>query len=52
GAVTPVQIKVQVAEITTGLGVAFYTTMVGLISATICAFPSLAVEKCEEQLLE
>ncbi len=52
GAVTPEQIKVQVGEITTGLGVAFYTTMVGLISSTICAFPSLAVEKSEEGMLE
>ncbi len=52
GAVTPEAIKVQVGLITTGLGVAFYTTLLGLIFATIAAFASLSIEKVEEGMLE
>ncbi|MBM3858078.1 MAG: hypothetical protein FJ395_00335 [Verrucomicrobia bacterium] len=52
GAVTPEAIKVQVGLITTGLGVAFYTTLLGLIFATIAAFSSLVMEKVEEGMME
>lgn len=52
GAVTPEAIKTEVGNITTGLGVAFYTTLLGLICATIAAFPNLAAERKEESLLE
>jgi biopolymer transport protein ExbB/TolQ/DNA-binding ferritin-like protein len=52
GAVTPEAIKVQVGLITTGLGVAFYTTLLGLIFATIAAFSSLLMERTEEGMLD
>jgi len=52
GAVTPEAIKVQVGLITTGLGVAFYTTLLGLVFATIAAFTSLLMERTEEGMLE
>lgn len=52
GAVTPEAIKVQVGLITTGLGVAFYTTLLGLIFATLAAFSSLLVERIEEGALD
>lgn len=52
GAVTPEAIKVQVGLITTGLGVAFYTTLLGLIFATIAAFSSLLMERTEESVLD
>jgi len=52
GAVTPEAIKVQVGLITTGLGVAFYTTLLGLIFATMAAFSSLLMERTEEAMLE
>ena len=52
GAVTPDAIKVQVGLITTGLGVAFYTTLLGLVFATLAAFSSLLTERTEEGMLE
>lgn len=52
GAVTPEAIKIQVGLITTGLGVAFYTTLLGLIFATIAAFSSLLMERTEEGVLD
>lgn len=52
GAVTPEAIKVQVGLITTGLGVAFYTTLLGLCFATVAAFSSLLMERNEEGMLE
>lgn len=52
GAVTPDAIKVQVGLITTGLGVAFYTTLLGLCFATLAAFSSLLMERSEEGMLE
>ncbi|MCG3148463.1 MAG: hypothetical protein PCFJNLEI_01907 [Verrucomicrobiae bacterium] len=52
GAVTPEAIKIQVGMITTGLGVAFYTTLLGLIFATIAAFSSLLMERTEESMLD
>lgn len=52
GAVTPEAIKVQVGLITTGLGVAFYTTLLGLVFATLAAFTSLLTERAEEGMLE
>ncbi len=52
GAVTPEAIKVQVGLITTGLGIAFYTTLLGLVTATLAAFVSLIMERTEEGMLE
>jgi len=52
GDVTPEAIKYQVGLITTGLGVAFYTTLLGLIAATIAAFSSLLMERSEEGMLD
>ncbi|MDW8344142.1 MAG: MotA/TolQ/ExbB proton channel family protein [Verrucomicrobiae bacterium] len=52
GDVTPEAIKNQVGLITTGLGVAFYTTLLGLIFATIAAFSSLLMERTEEGVLD
>lgn len=49
--VTADQIKTQVGEITTGLAVAFYCTLLGLLTAGIAAFPSLAMERKEEETL-
>jgi hypothetical protein len=49
--VTPEQIKFQVGEITTGLAVAFYCTLLGLMTAGLAAFPSLMMERKEEEVL-
>jgi hypothetical protein len=49
--VTADQIKMQVGEITTGLAVAFYCTLLGLMTAGLAAFPSLAAERKEEETL-
>lgn len=51
GEVTSDMIKVQVGKITEGLAVAFYCTLLGLVTAGIAAFPSLGAEKKEEELL-
>ncbi len=52
GAVTAEGIKTQVGLITQGLAVAFYCTLLGLCSAGIASFPSLAAERKEEGMLE
>ncbi len=52
GDVTPEAIKTQVGLITTGLGVAFYTTLLGLVFATVAAFSSLLMERTEEGMLD
>jgi len=49
--VSPEQIKEQVGVITTGLAVAFYCTLLGLLTAGLSAFPSLAAERTEEDVL-
>jgi len=49
--VTPEQIKEQVGKITTGLAVAFYCTLLGLVAAGLAAFPSLMAERREEDSL-
>jgi len=49
--VTPEQIKEQVGSITTGLAVAFYATLLGLLTAGLAAFPSLVAERKEEDAL-
>jgi biopolymer transport protein ExbB/TolQ len=51
GQVTSEEIKYQVGLITEGLAVAFYCTLLGLMTAGLAAFPSLAAEKREEELL-
>lgn len=51
GQVTSEEIKYQVGLITEGLAVAFYCTLLGLLTAGVAAFPSLAGEKKEEELL-
>lgn len=51
GDVAAEDIKLQVGMITQGLAVAFYTTLVGLWTAGAAAFPSMAAERREEQLL-
>lgn len=51
GEVTSDMIKVQVGLITEGLAVAFYCTLLGLVTAGIAAFPSLGAEKKEEEIL-
>lgn len=51
GDVTSDEIKYQVGLITEGLAVAFYCTLLGLMTAGIAAFPSLAAEKKEEEML-
>lgn len=51
GSVTGEEIKVQVGIITDGLAVAFYTTLVGLLTAGAAAFPSLGAERREEEML-
>jgi hypothetical protein len=51
GDVSAEDIKYQVGLITQGLAVAFYTTLVGLWTAGAAAFPSMAAERREEQLL-
>ncbi|MFH0909203.1 MAG: hypothetical protein V1929_10605 [bacterium] len=52
GAVTSQGIKEQVGLITQGLAVAFYCTLLGLATAGLAAFPSLAAERKEESVLE
>lgn len=49
--VTPDQIKEQVGNITTGLAVAFFCTLLGLLTAGLAAFPSLMAERGEEESL-
>ena len=49
--VTPEQIKEQVGNITTGLAVAFFCTLLGLLTAGIAAFPSLMAERKEEDAI-
>lgn len=49
--VTPEQIKEQVGVITSGLAVAFYATLLGLLTAGLAAFPSLVAERREEDAL-
>src|SRR5436190_10216829 len=49
--VTPEQIKEQVGLITSGLAVAFYCTLLGLLTAGLAAFPSLMAERREEDVL-
>jgi biopolymer transport protein ExbB/TolQ len=49
--VTPEQIKEQVGLITTGLAVAFFCTLLGLLTAGLAAFPSLMAERKEEDAL-
>lgn len=49
--VSPEQIKVQVGAITTGLAVAFFCTLLGLLTAGLAAFPSLMAERKEENVL-
>jgi biopolymer transport protein ExbB/TolQ/methyl-accepting chemotaxis protein len=49
--VTAEGIKVQVGNITTGLAVAFFCTLLGLLTAGLAAFPSLMVERKEEETL-
>ena len=51
GNVTAEGIKEQVGLITEGLAVAFYTTLVGLLTAGGAAFPSLGAERKEEGVL-
>jgi len=51
GNISPEQIKEQVGVITTGLAVAFYCTLLGLLTAGLSAFPSLAAERGEEDVL-
>lgn len=51
GEVTSDMIKVQVGLITEGLAVAFYCTLLGLLTAGIAAFPSLGAERKEEEIL-
>jgi methyl-accepting chemotaxis protein len=51
GQVTSEEIKYQVGLITEGLAVAFYCTLLGLMTAGIAAFPSLAAEKREEEFI-
>jgi len=45
------EMMVQVGIITQGLAVAFYTTLVGLVTAGLSAFPNMGTERKEEQLL-
>jgi hypothetical protein len=52
GAVTAEGIKQQVGLITAGLAVAFYCTLMGLMTAGLAAFPGLAAERKEESVLE
>ncbi len=51
GEVSTEDITQQVGMITQGLAVAFYTTLVGLFTAGVSAFPSMAAERQEEALL-
>jgi len=45
-------IMIQVGTITQGLAVAFYTTLVGLGTSGLSAFPNMVAERREEELLE
>ena len=49
--VTAETMKEQVGTITEGLAVAFYCTLLGLLTAGIAAFPSLMAERKEEEIL-
>jgi biopolymer transport protein ExbB/TolQ/ABC-type transporter Mla subunit MlaD len=49
--VTAETMKQQVGNITEGLAVAFYCTLLGLLTAGIAAFPSLMAERKEEEIL-
>lgn len=49
--VNPEAIKEQVGLITSGLAVAFYCTLLGLLTAGLAAFPSLMAERREEDVL-
>lgn len=51
GDVSTEDIMIQVGIITQGLAVAFYTTLVGLFTAGVSAFPSMGAERREETLL-
>lgn len=51
GEVTSEMIKHQVGLITEGLAVAFYCTLLGLVTAGVAAFPALGAEKVEEEIL-
>jgi biopolymer transport protein ExbB/TolQ len=51
GQVTAEEIKYQVGLITEGLAVAFYCTLLGLCTAGVAAFPSLFIERKEEEVL-
>ena len=51
GQVTSDMIKEQVGLITEGLAVAFYCTLLGLLTAGVAAFPALGAEKKEEEVL-
>ena len=49
--VTASQITEQVGNITSGLAVAFFCTLLGLATAGLAAFPSLMMERNEEDVL-
>ena len=49
--VTASQITEQVGNITSGLAVAFFCTLLGLATAGLAAFPSLMMERGEEDVL-
>jgi biopolymer transport protein ExbB/TolQ len=49
--VTMAQITAQIGDITSGLAVAFYCTLLGLVTAGVAAFPSLMAERKEEDVL-
>ena len=49
--VTAAQITEQVGAITSGLAVAFFCTLLGLATAGLAAFPSLMMERNEEDVL-
>ena len=49
--VSPEEIKEQVGNITSGLAVAFMCTLLGLLTAGLAAFPSLMMERNEEEAL-
>lgn len=51
GNVSAQQITEQVGNITTGLAVAFFCTLLGLLTAGLAAFPSLMAERKEEAIL-
>lgn len=49
--ITTEDIMIQVGTITQGLAVAFYTTLVGLGTSGLSAFPNMVAERREEELL-